>query len=176
MARHKTLTDNMVTRLKPGPKRVTIPDPLMRGHYVRVTPTGSKSYVAVARDPVGKQVWATIGSTDHYSIDEARENARDAIKRIKAGLDPFEPPPAKPDSFKAVAENYVERHVRANRLRSQAEIERILEQHVYPAWEDREFASIRRGDVTKLLDTLQTANGPSAADHALAIVRGLMNW
>ncbi len=176
MARHKTLTDNMVTRLKPGPKRVTIPDPLMRGHYVRVTPTGSKSYVAVARDPVGKQVWATIGSTDHYSIDEAREKARDAIKRIKAGLDPFEPPPAKPDSFKAVAENYVERHVRANRLRSQAEIERILEQHVYPAWEDREFASIRRGDVTKLLDTLQDANGPSAADHALAIVRGLMNW
>ncbi len=176
MARRKTLTDNMVTRLKPGPKRVAIPDPLMRGHYVRVTPTGAKSYVAVARDPGGKQVWATIGTTDHFTIDEARENARNAIKRIKAGLDPFEPPPAKPDSFKAVAENYLERHVKANKLHSQSEIERILENQVYPIWEDREFASIRRGDVTKLLDTLQDANGPSAADHALAIVRGLMNW
>ncbi len=176
MARRKTLTDNMVARLKPGPKRQTIPDPLMRGHYVRVTPTGAKSYVAVARDPDGRQVWATIGSTNLFTIDDAREKARDAIKRIKAGLPAFEPPPAKPDSFKAVAENYVERHVKANRLRSQAEIERILDRYIYPIWKDREFDSIRRSDVTGLLDRVQDANGPRQADYVLAVVRGLMNW
>ena len=175
MARPKTLTDAMVAKLKPGPKRQTLPDPLMRGHYVRITPKGAKSYVAVARNPGGKQVWATIGGADVLDIAEAREQARECIKRIKAGLDPFEPPPVKPDSFKAVAENYVERHVKANKFHSQSEIKRILESQVYPAWKDREFTSIRRGDVTKLLDTLQTANGPSAADHALAIVRGIMN-
>ena len=177
MARRKTLTDKMIARMKPGSKRITLPDPELSGHYIRITPTGAKSYVAVAREPhAKKQVWATIGSTDHFTIGEAREKARDAIKRIKGGLDPFEPPPAKPDSFKAVAENYVERHVKANRLRSQAEIERILESHVYPTWKDREFASIRRGDVTRLLDMVQDANGPGAADHVLAIVRQVMNW
>ncbi len=56
MAKPKTLTDRMVAKLKPGPKRRTLPDPLMRGHYVRVTPKGAKSYVAVARDPGGKQI------------------------------------------------------------------------------------------------------------------------
>ena len=43
MARPKTLTDNMVLKLKPGPKRRTPPDPLLRGHYGRVTPKGAQS-------------------------------------------------------------------------------------------------------------------------------------
>ena len=176
MTRRKILTDNMVAKLKPGPKRLTLSDPELRGHYLRITPTGAKSYVAVARDPGGKQVWATIGGADVLGIDAARERARSAIQRIKDGLLPFETPLPKPDSFKAVAENYVERHVKANQLRSQAEIERVLEKHVYPIWKDREFASIRRGDVTSLLDAVQDANGPSSADHVLAIVRQLMNW
>ncbi len=177
MTRRKSLTDLMVAKLKPGPKRVTLPDPEFVGHYVRITPAGAKSYVAVAREPYAKkQVWATIGSTDHYSIDEARDLAREAIKRIKAGLPAFEPPPVKPDSFKAVAENYVERHVKANRLRSQIQIERILEKYVYPVWGDREFESIRRSDVAALLDMVQDAHGPRQADYVLAIVRGIMRW
>ncbi|MCH7543266.1 MAG: DUF4102 domain-containing protein, partial [Proteobacteria bacterium] len=162
MARRKILTDNMIKKLKPGPKRLTLPDPELRGHYLRVTPTGAKSYVAVAREPHGKQIWATLGTADVLTIDESREKAREAIKRIKDGLDPFEPPPVPPDSFKAVAENYLERHVRAKGLRSQDEIERILERNIYPTWKDRDFESIRRGDVARLLDMLQDFNGPSA--------------
>jgi len=176
MARRKTLTDNMVAKLKPGAKRLTLPDPELRGHYIRVTPKGAKSYVAVARAPGGKQVWATLGGADILTIDESREKARSAIKRIKAGQSAFEPPPVQPDSFNAVAANYIERHVKAKGLRSQAEIERILERNIYPTWKDREFEGIRRSDVTKLLDMLQDANGPGAADHVLAIVRGIMNW
>ena len=176
MVRRKILTDNMVAKLKPGPKRRTLPDPELRGHYVRVTPTGAKSYVAVARDPGGRQIWATIGGADVLTIDEARERARSAILRIKAGQLPFEPPPTEPDSFRAVAENYIKRHVEANKLRSQADIERYLNKDIYPVWQDREFAAIRRGDVTKLLDEVQDASGPSQADHVLAVVRGIMNW
>ena len=126
MTRRKSLTDKMVAKLKPGPKRLTLPDPEMSGHYIRSTPTGAKSYVAVARDPWSKQCWATIGSADHFKIAEAREVAREAIKRIKAGKPAFEPPPVKPDSFLAVAENYLKRHVLKKGLRSRPEIERIL--------------------------------------------------
>ena len=39
MARRKTLTDNMILKLKPARKRLTMPDPELRGHYIRVTPT-----------------------------------------------------------------------------------------------------------------------------------------
>ena len=179
MAQRKTLTDRQVAKLKPGLKRITMPDPLLRGHYIRIAPSGAKSYVAVARDKDGKQRWATIGTVDHLTIAEAREAARKAMKRINginAWQPTVEPPPVMPDSFEAVAENYLKRHVRAKGLRSRSEIERILETQVYPVWKDREFTSIRRGDVAALLDRLQDASGPSAADHALAIVRGLMNW
>ena len=175
MAR-KSLTDGMVARLKSSATRRTIPDPLLLGHYVRVQPSGSKSYVAVARDPYGKQKWATIGSTDIFTIDDAREKAREAIKRVKEGIDPFPAPPTKPDTFKAVAEEYLKRHVRKKGLRSQAEIERCLNVYVYPVWKDREFIAIRRSDVTKLLDLVEDNHGARQADLVLAHVRKCMNW
>ncbi len=137
MAKPKTLTDRMVAKLKPGAKRLTLPDPLLRGHYVRVTPLGAKSFVAVARDPGGKQIWATLGSADVLTIAEAREKASECIKRIKTGQPAFEPPPPKPDTFKDIAETYMKRHVRAKALRTEREIGRILRKYIYPVLQDR---------------------------------------
>ena len=88
----------MIAKIKPGPKRITMPDPEMSSCYVRITPKGAKSYVAVARNPSGAQVWTTIGSMDHMTIAEARDQARECIRRVKAGQPAFEPPPTKPDS------------------------------------------------------------------------------
>ncbi len=176
MARRKTLTDNMILKLKPARKRLTMPDPELRGHYIRVTPTGAKSFVAVARAPAGKQVWATIGSTDLFTIDEARDKAREAIKRIKDGQPAFEPPPVKPDSFKAVADNWMQRHVKAKGLRSEYEIARILRKHIYPVLQDRDFETIRRSDVTALLDMVEDGSGPRQADTVLATLSSIMHW
>ncbi len=176
MAKRKTLTDHMLARLKPEAKRLTMPDPELLGHYVRVTPKGAKSYVVVARKPGGKQIWTTLGSTSHYSIAEAREQAREVIRRIKAGLPAFEPAPVKPDSFEAVAENWMGRHVKARGLRSEYEITRILNKHVYPAFGDREFESIKRSDVTRLLDMVEDGSGPRQADCVLGVLRSVMNW
>ncbi len=53
MVRRRVLTDRMIAKLKPGAKRLTLPDPELRGHYIRVTPTGAKSYVAVAQVMTG---------------------------------------------------------------------------------------------------------------------------
>src|SRR6516165_4955014 len=86
----KNLTDKGIAALKSRAARYAYPDPEMRGHYVRVQPSGAKSFVAVTLDPHGKQVWATLGSTDVLGIDEAREKARSAIKRIKEGKPAFE--------------------------------------------------------------------------------------
>jgi integrase len=176
MGKRKTLTDHMLARLKPEAKRITLPDPGLLGHYIRVTPLGAKSYVAVARKPGGKQIWTTLGSTEHYSIAEAREQAREVIRRVKAGQPAFEAPPVAPDSFEAVAENWLQRHVRAKGLRSEYEITRILNKHVYPIFRDREFESIRRSDVTALLDIVEDDSGPRQADCVLGVLRGLMNW
>ena len=171
----KSLSDAGVAALKPRAQRYAHPDPQLSGHYVRVTPSGVKAFVAVARDPFGKQVWATIGGADLLSVEEARERAREAIKRIKAGKPPFDAP-VKPESFEDAAEQWLKRHVAAKGLRSAGDIARLLRTHVYPRWADRLFVEIRRSDVATLLDEIEDNNGPRQADMILAIVRGVMNW
>src|SRR5262249_37499479 len=98
MAR-RTWTDSSIEGLKPRANRYAEPDPKLAGHYVRVTPSGAKSFVAVARDPQGKQVWHTIGSCSLFKLEEARELARGAIKAIRAGGDR-----SGPQTFAVVAE------------------------------------------------------------------------
>src|SRR5262245_49317735 len=157
----KTLTDKGVAALKPRSRRYAAPDPQLTGHYVRVQPSGAKSYITVARSPAGKQIWHTIAACDVMGIDEARERAREAIKRVRAGLPAVEPASA---SFAEVAEQWLARHVRPNALRSEKEIVRLLNVHVYPAWKERAFLAIRRSDVAALLDTVQDDHGARQAD------------
>lgn len=176
MARRKMLTDAGVAKLSPRSARYTEPDPELRGHFVRVSPAGAKSFVAVARDPAGKQVWATIGATDLFTVEAARDRAREAIKRIREGQPPFPAPQGKPETFEDVARSWIRRHVQANGLRSEAEVTRLLTMHVFPAWPDRPFLSIKRSDVAELLDEVQDDHGARQADYVLAIVRGIMNW
>ncbi len=176
MARRKSLSDIGVAGLKPRAARYTEPDPELRGHYVRVQPSGAKSFVAVARDPAGKQVWATIGAADVLAVDEARAKAREAIMRIRAGLPAFELPKARADTFGTVAANWMKRHVETNGLRSRRGIERLLASHVLPLWADREFLSIRRSDVAALLDDVEDNHSARQADSVLTIVRSIMNW
>ena len=141
--RRRTLTDKMVAALPKKQKRYTKPDPEQGGHYVRVMPDGANVFVAVARDPHGKQVWHTIGSADVLQIAEARERARTAIRRIKDGLPPVEAPPVKPDSVKAVAESWLQRHVAKKKLRTEDEIKRCLNKYVYDQWADHNFINIK---------------------------------
>ncbi len=174
--RRKTLSDLGITALKPRAKRYHFPDPELRGHYVRVMPSGAKVFAAVSRNPAGKQVWVTVGAADAMPIVDARDRARVALQRIRDGLPAFDAPPPKAITFREVAENWLKRHVHAKKLRSAAEIERCLKVYVYPDWETRPFAGIRRTDVTQLLDQLEDNRGARQADAVLAILRGIANW
>ena len=111
----------------------------------------------------GKQVLQTIGSAAMLTIDKARAKARDTIAAIKAGTDRVGP-----QSFQAVSDQWLKRHVDAKRLRSAAAIRRTLDNQYPAGMGGREFASIRRGDVAKLLDKIEDKAGPVAADFALS--------
>src|SRR5262249_44813925 len=150
------------------------PDPELRGHYVRVQPSGKKSFVAVTVDPdSGKQVWHTIGAADVVSINDARKRARKALERVREGLPPVE---TKAATFATVAANWRARHVDAKALRSGKEIVRMLDRHILPAWRHREFVGIKRSDVAALLDQVEDKHGARAADYVLNVVRSIANW
>ena len=170
MARRR-LTDRGVTALKPRAKRFTHPDPELPCHYIRVLPTGVKTFCAVSRTPWGKQVWVTIGPTTLLSIEEARDKARAGIKRIRVGESG-----AEPGSFTEVAEDWFARHVEKNGLRSKDAIRSVLDRQLLPAWKARAFTTLKRGDITNRLDRIEDESGPQAADAALSIVRNIGNW
>ena len=134
-------------------------------------PTGKRVFCVVTRDPNGKQVWHTLGGTDLYNVAEAREAAREIIKAIKIGgnRDGVE-------TFETIANQWIKRHVDKNELISGSNIKKYLNRILIPAWGGREFASIKRSDVAKLLDDVEDQNGIVAGDFVLSIVRGVCNW
>jgi integrase len=99
----------------------------------------------------------------------------------------------KPKTFKEVSDDFLKRHVRKEGqkdgkgkpvppLRTAAEIGRIFERYIWddpegkPRWRDRPFTSIRRLDVTELIDDVQDRNGSTQADAVLAQLSKLFNW
>jgi integrase len=170
MAR-KTLTDKSVAALKPRDKLYAQPDPQLPGHYIRVSPTGSKTFVAVTRDPNGKQVWTTIGKAHLIGIDEARAKAREVINHVKGGQ-----PVEGPESFQEVANEWLKRHVEAKGIITAPAIRGNLQNHVLPVWAGRDFESIKRSDVAALMDAVEDKAGPVAADRVLGILSSIFGW
>jgi integrase len=167
------LSDKGVEALERKPNRYVVSDPELRGHYVRVPPDGPKVFAAVARTPCGKQVWAKIGTTSDLKIEQARERARQAIRRIKDGRPAFEP---KPQSVAEVAENWLQRHVEKNKLRTGDEYRRVINRYILPKWKDRIFAELRRSDITALLDMVEDRHGARQADVVLTTLRSIASW
>jgi integrase len=169
----KTLTDKAIDAFEKRAKPYGVPDPDLAGHYLRVWPSGKKTFCAVTRNPAGKQVWTTIGESKVLTIAQSRERARVIIQRVRDGLSAVEP--AK-DSFAVVASEWLRRHVESKGLRTGDEYQRILDRYILPEWADREFTAIRRSDITALLDKVQDRHGPRQADYCLATVRAICNW
>ena len=169
----RTLSDKGVAALKPRPARYVKPDPELLGHYVRVMPSGAKSFVTVARSPSGKQVWTTIGAADALGIEDAREQAREAIKRVRAGLPAI---PARAATFGDVAASWRKRHVEANGLRTASRIGRLLGQACAARMARARVHWIRRSEITALLDKIEDRSGARQADVILTIIRSLCNW
>ena len=81
----RNLTDKGVAALKPKKSIYHQRDPLMSGHFIRMRPTGSKQFVAMTRNPNGKQVWNTLGTFPLMTIGDARAKAKDIINCLKVG-------------------------------------------------------------------------------------------
>lgn len=166
----------------PNPKkRLVVFDPATTGLAVLVTPRGAKTYTVVARAPSGKQVWKEIGKPGEISIDQARERARIAVPRIKAGEAtplPEEAPVVPPETFRKVSDDFLALYVKNKErpLRSAYEIERQFKSHLWPRWEKRVFVDIKRRDIAQMLDEVERDSGASMADHLLATLSKLMTW
>src|SRR5262245_15221263 len=167
----QAFTDKSVQRLEPRDKAYSFPDPALPSHYIRVMPSGVKSYCAVAKDPRGKQVWTTIGKTTDTTLDAARERAKAVMAAVRRGQDA-----TGPQTFAAVSEQWLARHVDKKALRSADKIRWRLAKYLLPVWGGRDFESIRRGEIVRLLDSIEDESGARTADLVLSDISGLVTF
>ena len=112
------LTDVAINALQPAPegKRYIVTDEKVPGLGVRVTDRGEKSFVVGARFPDSPQHFTRrrIALVGQITLAVARQIARDWNAKISRGEDPKPAQEGKPDTFAAVAAEFIERHLKEN--------------------------------------------------------------
>jgi integrase len=180
----RKLTDLFVERVKPPARgRDAHFDASFPGLALRVTANGHKSWVLFYRLR-GVQRGLTLGTYPAIPPAQARREAQVALNCVHQGIDPADEKRARRDlrapqldTFGAVAADYLERHLRANRRPSTyAEAKRDLEHDALPKWRNRPIGSITRGAVIDLVDKIVERGAGVMANRTLARLRALFNW
>jgi integrase len=174
------LTVKTVEALRPTAERREVPDALLRGLYLVVQPSGSKSWCVRYRLH-GQTRKFTLGRHPAIDLKGARELGAKALRAVAEGRDPgrekADARSARIDSVDNVIAEFLERHVhRSNRPRTQEETTRIFNLHVLPRWRGRLIRDINRRDVIELIDRIVDGGSPVAANRTLTVIKTLFNW
>jgi integrase len=152
-----------------------------RGFGVRVTAAGARAFVLNYRLRSREHRY-TIGAWPDWSALKAVRQARDLRQRIDRGENPIvdrTPSPATA-SVANVVDEFVVRYVRNPkqplRKRTAAEYESAFKRLVKPRIGKLGIYEVRRSHIINMLDEIEDANGPVAADRTLAYVRKAFNW
>lgn len=177
------LTKGYVDRIVPREKDDFHWDTEVRGFGVRVTPTGKLSFIVQGR-VVGQESSArlTIGPYGVFTVDQARDSAREHLRAMRMGTDPREMKridQAMKVTLREVADAYFARPGKLKES-SRAEMDRHIEK-VFGAWKDRPIASITEADVKKRYREMATEGlrgkpAPGQANISMTTLRTLINF
>ncbi|WP_201752631.1 tyrosine-type recombinase/integrase [Sphingomonas changnyeongensis] len=170
--------------MKPGTKDEFHWDSEPRGFGLRVTPTGKMTFIIQRRvEGTGKEARITIGAFGVFTVEQARDAAREHLRNMRMGLDPRElkkQTAALQVTLADVCTAYVGRPGKLKATSRQA-----IERHVtttFEAWKDKQIASITeemckaryREMLTKGLRGKKGA--PGQANQAFAVLGALINY
>jgi len=181
----KRLTAAMVDRISPpGKGQIDYYDRNMPGFALRVSYSGTKSWVLMTRVH-GKLIRLTLGEFPAMSLADAHAAARHAKLAAKAGIDPreqrrqhqTEAADARKLTFGVVADQFVERYART-RLKPRT-IEGYMSALKGPRvkqWQNKPVSGISRGHVMELTDKLESEGKHASARLQLAYLSKFFNW
>jgi integrase len=166
-----TLTPRFVAKLQPTPQRIVdVWDAYMTGLGVRVFPSGAKTWSLRYR--VGHQLRRmTLGSVDVLSLADAREAARDALKKVAAGHDPAleKQERREADTVGEFAKTYLEKYAKP-RKKSWKVDQMRMQQDILPHWRNRLMKDVTRRDVRELLDGIAARPAPIVANRTRSLL------
>lgn len=181
----KKLTDTLVKKQAlPSQEeaQVEIWDTALPGFGLRLGWKGRRSFMVMTRVH-GRQRRFTVGTYPAMSLAEAREAAQKVLTDAAKGIDPKQRQEEerraaerrRRETFRAVADEFIEDYAKAKGLRTWREMQRTLERDVLPEWGARPVHDITRRDLKELLRR-KALTSPAAANKVLEIVRKLYNW
>jgi integrase len=180
------LTDRFIRSRQPAPagRRHEYQDAIVPGLALRVTDTGHKSFVLVARYPTNPKnpTRRAIGSCGAVSLETARDRARQWLEWIERGVDPAvenarhaaASQRKQVNTFAAVAADFLDRHGRT--LKKEAEARRIIEAEFVKRWSARPAAEITPQDVSIAIRAIVARGAPYQAHNAFGYLRRLYSW
>jgi integrase len=175
------LTDALVTSLAAdGSDRLHFDD-RQPGFGLRITPTGTKVFIAQAR-VAGRKRKVPIGRHPDMTVAQAREEALQVLADMRRGTDPAVERKARIKAAAAgemtisrLADKWMADYVRPKlKPRTVFDYERLLAQHILPALGHLSVAGIERDDVTRL--HVAMAKTPRRANYTISTVRALVNF
>jgi integrase len=179
----KRLTDRTLKALKPKDKRYDLMDTDVPGFGVRVTERGQCTFILIARYPSSSNpTRRAVGEYPALNLEKARERARSWRDLIRQGIDPKTEEERlrrlelrkQQTTFAAVAEDFLERHVKGQR--KARDTEREIRKELIAQWGERPIASITRRDVVVLVEAIARRPAPYVAHLVLGHARSLFNW
>jgi integrase len=181
------LTDRTLKALENRPadigKTYDVADGEVPGLYVRVMPSGTRSFVYVARYPGSTNpTRRSLGKYGQLTLEQARKKAREWHRLIERGMDPAlekekERQAAlrqQKNTFEAVAKEYIRLHV--SKTRKAAIVEREVRREFIDRWGTRPITDITQHDVVAVVDEAVDRDAPYQAHNLLGHVRTLFNW
>jgi integrase len=175
----RNLTDRTLKALKPADagKLYDVMDSVVPGFGVRVSDSGRRTFMLVARYPGSSNpARRSIGAYGAVTLADARQKAQDWLKLIEGGKDPArEIARQRENSFAAVAEKFIA-YIHRQKLRTAATMERNLRQTFVEEWGARPITTIGSDDVKRVIRKAVEREATYQAFHDFALIRRLFNW
>jgi integrase len=158
-------------------------DAEVSGFGVKVTETGSRSYVLIKRYPGSKHpAPRQLGSCDVLTLEEARERARDWLKLIARGIDPADhereiqlaAARKRENSFATVFEDFAKEKLAKER--QGGNVERDMRKEFVAAWGKRPIVDIASEDILQVIRAVKQRGAPAFARNLFGYLRRFFDW
>jgi integrase len=178
------LTKTYIEKIKSGPKDNFHWDTEIKGFGVRVTPRGKITFIVQGRiEGTGANPRITIGPFGIFTVDQARNQAREHLRTMRLGTDPralAKQAAVTQVTLGQIAEAYVGRPGKL-KASSKSAINRHVET-TFAAWRNKPIASITEDNVRKRYREMLTkglrgkAGAPGQANQGFSVLRALINF
>jgi integrase len=173
-------TDAFLESLAADGRDRLIFDDRQPGFGVRITPTGTKIFVAQAR-VAGRKRRVTVGFHPEQTLAKARDEALQMLADMRRGCDPVVERKARIKAAQAgemtiseLGDKWLREHVFKLRPRTVGNYKRLLTQFIKPVLGHLTVAHIEHDDVNKFHVAMRRT--PRQANHAVATLRTLLNF